>query len=93
MNTTTSTETWTETWTDASLGLYGPGGSDVRRCGEPYGRVRVGVSPAPCVTPFQGTGAPAGTVLAGAFRATTEPFAHNVIGTTLGIHPSRRPQS
>jgi hypothetical protein len=73
------------TWTDAPADLYGLGGSGLRRCAELDDRVRIGVSPAPRVAPFQGTGAPAGTV-----RAGIEPVAHNSIDTTLGIHPSRR---
>jgi hypothetical protein len=77
------------TWTDAPAGLFGLGGSGLRRCADLADRVRIGVSPAPRVAPFQGTGAPAGAVWAG-----IEPVAHNYIGTTLGIHPSRRrPQS
>jgi hypothetical protein len=68
----------TMTWTKAPADLIGLGGSDVRRCTGLDSRTRIGVSPAPRVAPFQGTGAP---------------FAHNSIGTTLGIHPSRRPQS
>jgi len=83
MNTMTTT-----TWTYAPADLFGLGGSDVRRCSELDARIRIGVSPAPRVAPFQGTGAPAGAVLTG-----DKSFAHNSIGTTLGIHPSRRPQS
>ena len=83
-----NTTMWTTTWSDAPADLFGLGGSAVRPCTELDARTRIGVSPAPRVAPFQGTGAPAGAVPAG---ETT--FAHNSIGTTLGIHPSRRPQS
>jgi hypothetical protein len=76
----------TAMWTKTPADLFGLGGSDVRPCTELDSRTRIGVSPAPRVAPFQGTGAPT-AVQAGA------PFAHNSIGTTLGIHPSRRPQS
>jgi hypothetical protein len=78
-----STTTWTKTWTEAPADLLGLGGYDARRCTELDGRTRIGVSPAPRVAQFQGTGVPAAGM----------PFAHNSIGTTLGIHPSRRPQS
>jgi hypothetical protein len=71
------------TWTYAPADLFGLGGADARRCTELDGRARIGVSPAPRVAQFQGTGVP----------AVGKPFAHNFIGTTLGIHPSRRPQS
>ena len=70
-------------WTKAPADLLGLGGFDVRRCTELDSRIRIGVSPAPRVAPFQGTGAP----------VEDAPFAHNPIGTTLGSHPSRRPQS
>ena len=64
-------------------------------------RTVIGVSPAPRVAPFQGTGVPAsGTAArlrtefqpAGA-QAQVAPIAHNSIATTLGSHPSRRPLS
>ena len=71
----------TPTWAPADL--LGLGGYDVRRCTELDGRIRLGVSPAPRVAQFQGTGLP----------TAGKPFAHNSIVTTLGIHPSRRPQS
>jgi hypothetical protein len=76
------------TWTNAPADLLGLGGCDLRRCTERDSRLRIGVSPAPRVAPFQGTGVPAVTVLAG-----VAPFAHNSIGTTLGLHPSGRPLS
>jgi hypothetical protein len=78
----------TTTPTLAPADLLGLGGTDVRRCTERDSRLRIGVSPAPRVAPFQGTGVPAVTVLEG-----VAPFAHNSIGTTLGIHPSGRPLS
>jgi hypothetical protein len=73
----------TKTLTWAPADLFGLGGSDVRRCTERDSRLRIGVSPAPRVAPFQGSGVP----------AVGAPFAHNSIGTTLGIHPSGRPLS
>jgi hypothetical protein len=73
----------TKTLTWAPADLLGLGGSDVRRCTERDSRPRIGVSPAPRVVPFQGTGVP----------AVGAPFAHNSIGTTLGLHPSGRPLS
>jgi len=71
----------TKTLTWAPADLVGRGGSDVRRCAERDSRLRVGVNPR--VVPFLGTGVP----------AVGAPFAHNSIGTTLGIHPSGRPLS
>ena len=71
------------TWTKAPADLLGLGGSDLRRCTERDSRLRIGVSPAPRVAPVQGTGVP----------AVGTPFAHNSIGTTLGIQPSGRPLS
>jgi hypothetical protein len=103
----------TMTWTTASADLLGLGGSDVRRCADRDSRIVIGVSPAPRVAPFQGSGVPAGGT-AGRLRplalqvgtpvggnaidqavnqASVAPYAHNSIGTTLGIHPSRRPLS
>ena len=73
----------TMTWTVTPADLLGLGRADVRRCTELDYRTRIGVTPAPRVAQFQGTGAPAGVT----------PFAHNSIGTTLGIHPSGRPLS
>jgi hypothetical protein len=73
----------TTTWTNAPADLLGLGGSELHRCTERDSRLRIGVSPAPRVAPFQGTGVP----------AVGAPFAHNSIGTTLGIHPSGRPLS
>ena len=64
-------------------------------------RTVIGVSPAPRVAPFYGTGVPAnGTAArlrtefqpAGA-QAQVAPIAHNSIATTLGSTPSRRPLS
>jgi len=81
------------TWTDAPADLFGLGGSDLRRCTDRDSRLRIGVSPAPRVAPFQGSGAPAVTVGAGTVPAGNAAYAHNSIGTTLGIHPPRRPQS
>jgi hypothetical protein len=71
------------TWTNAPADLLGLRGSDLLRCTERDSRRRIGVSPASRVAPFQGTGVP----------AVGTPFAHNSIGTTLGIHPSGRPLS
>jgi hypothetical protein len=64
-------------------------------------RTVIGVSPAPRVAPFQGTGVPVGGTAArlrlefqpAGVQTQVAPIAHNSIGTTLGIHPSRRPQS
>ena len=63
-------------------------------------RTVIGVSPAPRVAPFQGTGVPAGSAarLRPEFQRTVAqaqvaPIAHNSIATTLGSHPSRRPLS
>jgi len=78
--------TTTLTWAPADL--LGLGGFDMRPCTERDSRLRVDVSPAPRVVPSHGTGVPAVTDVAGA-----APFAHNSIGTTLGIHPSGRPLS
>jgi hypothetical protein len=50
----------TMTSTFAPAGLLGLGGSDVRRCADLDGRIAIGVSPAPRVAPFQGSGVPAG---------------------------------
>jgi hypothetical protein len=71
------------TWTNAPADLLGLRGSDLRRCTERDSRLRIGVSTAPRVAPFQEIGVP----------AVGAPFAHNSIGTTLGIHPSGRPLS
>jgi hypothetical protein len=71
------------TWTNAPADLLGLGGFNLRRCTERDSRLRIGVSPAPRVAPVQVTGVP----------AVGTPFAHNSIGTTLGLHPSGRPLS
>jgi hypothetical protein len=83
----------TKTWTVTPADLLGLGRADVRRCTELDYRTRIGVSPAPRVAPFQGTGAPAGAVLAGTVPAGNAAFAHNSMSTILGIHPSGRPLS
>jgi hypothetical protein len=76
------------TWTSAPADLLGLGGSELHQCTERDSRLRIGISPAPRVAPLQGSGVPAVTVVGG-----PAPFAHNSIGTTLGIHPSGRPLS
>ena len=91
----------TTTWTKAPADLPGLGGSALLACAGLDRRAVIGVSPAPRVTPFQGSGVPAAGVavrLRPAFQAIgtevrTTTFAHNSIGTTLGICSSRRPQS
>jgi hypothetical protein len=96
----------TMTSTLAPADLLGLGGSDVRRCTDRDSRIAIGVSPAPRVAPFQGTGVPAGVSAArrrpvvlwtrsqvGGQAVNKAPIAHNFIGTTLGIHPSGRPLS
>ena len=77
----------TTTWTKAPADLLGLGGFDVRPCTER-------------VLPFSGTGVPAGVtavrprpVVGQAGYTAPTAFAHNSIGTTLGIHPSGRPLS
>jgi hypothetical protein len=77
----------TDMQTFAPAGLFGLGGFDVRLCTER-------------VLPFPGTAAPAGVTpvrqrqVAGQAGYTAPmAFAHNSIDTTLGSHPSRRPQS
>jgi hypothetical protein len=77
----------TDTWTKAPADLLGLGGFDVRLCTERP-------------VPFSGTGLPAGATavrlrqVAGQAGYTAPmAFAHNSIGTTLGIHPSGRPLS
>ena len=100
----------TKTATFAPTDLLGRGGSALRWCPERDSRLAIGVSPAPRVAPFQGTGVPAGGMAVRlrpvVLQARTQvgvgqvgntapvaPFAHNSIGTTLGIHPSGRPLS
>ncbi|HLM07648.1 MAG TPA: hypothetical protein VK402_20930 [Blastococcus sp.] len=78
----------TTTWTKAPADLLGLGSDAVR----PYPGVVV------CPTPVtvQGTGLPTGGAdvrQRPVFEPATQAFAHNSIGTTLGIHSSRRPQS
>ena len=77
----------TNMWIKAPADLLGLGGLDVRLCGER-------------VVPFPGTGVPAGAtavrqgqVVDTARNTVPLAFAHNSIGTTLGIHPSGRPLS
>jgi hypothetical protein len=98
--------TMTQTLTPAAL--LGRGGSAVSPCADLDHRTVIGVTPAARVAPFQGTGVPAGASAARlrpAFHTRPElqvsarntvwanTFAHNSIGTTLGICSSRRPQS
>ena len=98
----------TTTWTKAPADLLDLGSSAVRRCAGLDSRTLIGVSPASRVTPVQGTAVPAGGTalrLRPIFQARPEvqvgtrntvagnTFAHNSIGTTLGIQSSRRPQS
>ena len=87
----------TTTWTKSPADLLGLGGSALRECTGLDARTVIGVSPAPRVAPFQGTGVPAAGVAVRlrpiAQAAHTEYQNHNFIGTTLGIHPSGRPLS
>ena len=91
----------TTTWTKTPADLLGLGGVAMFECAGLDHRTLIGVSPAPRVAPFQGTGVPAsGTPArlrtefqpAGA-QAQVAPLAHNSIATTLGIHSSGRPLS
>ena len=78
----------TTTWTAPSVDLLGAGGTDV---------CAVGLVMAGPAAPFQGTGLPAAARL----RVSVEPNERSIApiylpthdGTTLGIHPSGRPQS
>ena len=83
----------TTTWITAPTDLLGLGGSDVRQRTALDSRVVLGVSPAPRVAPFQRTAAPAGGTAVRLSPVFQSAFAHNFIGTTLGIHPSGRPLS
>jgi hypothetical protein len=99
----------TTTWTTSPAALLGLGGSAMRPCTDLDLRTVIGVSPAPLVAQVRGTGVPAGSAArlrpvflqAVGSQAVNEAqtgagfaaFTHNSIGTTLGIHPSRRPQS
>jgi hypothetical protein len=94
----------TFTWTTPPAALLGLGGSGMRPCADLDLRTVIGVSPAPRGAQVRGTGVPAGSAarLRPDFLLTVVPpqtgvryaaFAHNSIGTTLGIHSSRRPQS
>ena len=82
----------TTTWTKSPADLLGLGGSALRECTGLDSRTVIGVSPAPRVAPVQGTGVPTAGV-AVRLRAQLRYETHNFIGTTLGIHPSRRPLS
>jgi hypothetical protein len=87
--------------------LLGLGGSAASPCAGLDHRAVIGVTPGARVAPFEGTAAPAGIAarLRPVFQARPEvqvsawntveanTFAHNSIGTTLGICSSRRPQS
>jgi hypothetical protein len=88
--------------TFAPADLLGLGGTDVRRCTDRDSRLVIGVSAAPRVAPFQGSGVPAGDMAARLRPVVLQNrtqvgnpalFAHNSIGTTLGTHPSGRPLS
>ncbi len=91
----------TTTWTPTDL--LGLGSSAMRPCTELDYRTVIGVSPAPRVAPFQGTGVPADGIAARlrpAFQARPEvqvsawnTSAHNSIDTFFGIHTSGRPLS
>jgi hypothetical protein len=89
----------TATWTNAPADRSGQGSSDVARCSGPDSRTLIGVGPAPRVAPVRLTTAPTGVIaerVRPVFRqerAQVAPFAHNSIGTTLGICSSRRPLS
>jgi hypothetical protein len=91
----------TTTWTKAPADLLGLGYTAVPPYADSDLRTVIGVSPAPRVAPFQGTGVPAGSNAARlrpefqptVAAAQVAPIAHNSIATTLGFHPSRRPLS
>lgn len=89
----------TTTWTKSPADLLGLGGSAVLECAGLDRRTVIGVSPAPGVAPFQGTGVPASGIAvrlrptAQAARTEYQNQTHNFIGTTLGIRPSGRPLS
>ena len=99
----------TTTWTTSPSVLLELGGSAMRPCTDLDLRTVIGVSPAPRIAQVEGTGMPAGIAArlrpvflqAVGSQAVDQPqtvagyaaFAHNSIGTTLGFHPSRRPQS
>ncbi len=84
------------TWNSAPAGLLGLGGFDAPACagfGMPFG-----VAVAPTFVPVQGTGVPTAVRLRQDAPIGIQTLEHNYIGTqndatTLGIHPSRRPQS
>jgi hypothetical protein len=91
----------TTTWTKSPADLLGLGGVAMFECAGLDRRTLIGVSPAPRVAPFQGTGVPAGGIAARlrpefqptVAQAQVAPIAHNSIVTTLGFSPSRRPLS
>ena len=89
----------TTTWTKSPADLLGLGGSALLECAGLDRRTVIGVSPAPRVAPFQGSGVPASGVavrlrpIAQAAGTDDQNQTHNFIGTTLGIHPSERPLS
>ena len=91
----------TTTPTLAPADLLGLGCTAVPPYADSDLRTVIGVSPAPRVAPFQGTGVPAGSNAARlrpefqptVAQAQVAPVAHNSIATTLGSHPSRRPLS
>lgn len=82
----------TTTWTTSPADLLGLGATAMRPCTDLGLRRDSGVSPAPDGAQVRAAGMPAGT--AARLRPVGRTaFAHNFIGTTLGSHPSRRPQS
>jgi hypothetical protein len=86
----------TTTWMKAPADLLGLGGSAASPCAGLDHRTVIGVTPAARVAPFQGTGVPAGIAVRLRPVVLQNPvtsYAHNFIGTTLGIHPSGRPLS
>ena len=91
----------TTTQTLAPADLLGLGCVAVSPYADSDLRTVIGVSPAPRVAPFQGTGAVAGSSAARlrpefqptVAQAQVAPIAHNSIATTLGSHPSGRPLS
>ena len=86
----------TTTWMNAPAALLGLGGSAASPCAGLDQRTVIGVTPAPRVAPFQGSGAPAGIAVRlrpVVLQAPVAPYVHKFIGTTLGIHPSGRPLS
>jgi hypothetical protein len=84
----------TTTWTTSPAALLVLGGAAMRPCTDLDLRTVIGVSPAPRGAQVRGTGVPAGGTAVRLRPVVQAAFAHNSIDdTTLGFHPSRRPQS